>query len=87
MRLGEKYYAAIEAGNARINLVRLIQFICIMQISADDLLMGSHPDYPTKYDYREMKNEERKQLDKLLDQCSSEDLQALCIIVKRFQNQ
>lgn len=85
MKMGEKYYAAIEAGSAKINLIRLIQFVCIMQISADELLIGSHPDYPSKYDREETEDEERKMLNKLLDQCSNQDLKTIYIIAKELR--
>ena len=45
MKLGVKYYAALEAGTESISLSRLIQFICLMQSSSDTLLAGCHPDY------------------------------------------
>ena len=37
MKLGVKYYAALEAGTESISLSRLIQFICLMQSSSDTL--------------------------------------------------
>ena len=49
MKLGVKYYAALEAGTESISLSRLIQFICLMQSSSDTLLAGCHPDYPYVY--------------------------------------
>lgn len=82
MRIGEKYYAAIETGIERISLARLIQFICVMQVPADYLLSGCHENYPSNYKYHEDRCQERDQLNNLLDKCSDETIKTIYIITK-----
>lgn len=82
MKLGIKYYAAIEAGTARISLYRLIQFICIMQTSADLLLAGCHADYPPSNPYLDDVCKERLLLNKLLDQCPDETIKTLYVVAQ-----
>lgn len=81
MHLGEKYYASLESGKLCINLVRFIQFICIMQVSADQLLAGCFPDYPSSDNCDDI-TEQRHQVNQLLDQCSDDMLQTIYAVVK-----
>ena len=87
MKLGVKYYAALEAGTESISLSRLIQFICLMQSSSDTLLAGCHPDYPTLHTCQENVCHERILLNKLLDQCSDELIRTLYVIAQGILNQ
>lgn len=82
MNWGTKYYASIEAGTTRINLVRLIQFIGIVQTSADDLLMGCHKNYPSQYGRPDDPWQQRLELNKLLDQGSEEMIKMIIIITQ-----
>ncbi len=74
MKVSIKYYSAIECGTVRINLYRLIQFVCLMHVSADALLVGCHHDYPSHYLSPEDSNEDLKQLISMLEQCSSDNI-------------
>lgn len=74
MKVSIKYYSAIECGTVRINLYRLIQFVCLMHISADTLLVGCHHDYPSHYISPEDSNEDLRQLITTLEQCSSDTI-------------
>ena len=87
MKLGVKYYAALEAGTESISLSRLIQFICLMQSSSDTLLAGCHPDYPPLHTCQENVCHERILLNKLLDQCSDELIRTLYVIAQGNLNQ
>lgn len=87
MKLGVKYYAALEAGTENISLSRLIQFICIMQSSSETLLAGCHPDYPPKHICSENVCHERILLNKLLDQCSDDLIKTLYVIAQGLLNQ
>ena len=87
MKLGVKYYAALEAGTESISLSRLIQFICLMQSSSDTLLAGCHPDYPPLHTCQENVCHERILLNKLLDQCSDELIRTLYVIAQGILNQ
>lgn len=80
MRMGIKYYASLETGATKINLVRLIQFIAITQTSADYLLVGCHPEYPSSEAICANVSEERQRLNKILDQCSDEFIRTIYII-------
>lgn len=80
MRMGIKYYASLETGATKINLVRLIQFIAITQTSADYLLVGCHPEYPSSEVICANVSEERQRLNKVLDQCSDEFIRTIYII-------
>lgn len=82
MKVGVKYYSAIESGKVKISLYRLIQFICIMGTSADHLLMGCHLDYPTSHKCSEDASEDRKALYVFLDQCSDDQIKTLRIIAE-----
>lgn len=82
MNWGTKYYASIEAGKGKISLIRLIQFIVIMQTSADSILKGCHRDYPSPDPNTDSACHERKELNKLLDQCSDEVLKTVLVITK-----
>lgn len=82
MKWGTKYYSSIEAGKAKISLVRLIQFIGITQISADTLLKGCYSDYPSQYASTDDVCQERLELNKLLDQCSDEIIKTVLIITQ-----
>ena len=82
MKWGTKYYSSIEAGKAKISLVRLIQFIGITQISADTILKGCYSDYPSQYTSTDDISEDRLELNKLLDQCSDEVIKTVLTITK-----
>lgn len=82
MKVGVKYYSAIESGKAKINLYRLIQFICIMGTSADHLLVGCHLDYPPSYACPDDLSEDRKTLIALLDHCSDDTVKTLRIVAE-----
>ena len=82
MHLGVKYYASIETGTIKISLMRLIQFINLMQVSADSLLTGCHENYPSEKTDREYKCIARHKLEALLDQCSDETIETVCIITE-----
>jgi len=77
MRIGIKYYSAIECGSAKINLYRLIQFICLTHTSADILLVGCHHDYPTHYICPNESNEDLKLLMALLEHCSRDTIRTV----------
>lgn len=87
MKLGVKYYAALEAGTENISLSRLIQFICITQVASDTLLAGCHPDYPSPYTCLENACSERILLNKLLDQSSDELIKTLYVIAQSLLSQ
>lgn len=82
MKVGVKYYSAIESGKVKISLYRLIQFICIMGTSADHLLMGCHIDYPPSHECTEEASVDRKELYTLLDQCSDDHIKTLRIVAE-----
>ena len=82
MKLGTKYYASMESGAVKISLPRFLQFIIIMQTSADYLLSGCHPEYPPQLASCEGVCKERIILNKLLDQCPDEMIRTLNIIVQ-----
>lgn len=82
MRIGVKYYSSIESGKAKINLYRLIQFICIMGTSADHLLVGCLLDYPPSYTCPDDISEDRKALYTLLDHCSDDTVKTLRIVAE-----
>lgn len=82
MKVGVKYYSAIESGKAKINLYRLIQFICIMGTSADHLLVGCPLDYPPSYACPDDLSEDRKALITLLDHCSEDTVKTLRIVAE-----
>ena len=89
MKLGVKYYAALEIGKAKIKLVRLIQFISITQVSADTLLIGTHADYPSRFSHRidnkEKAYTERDELHHLIDRCSDETIETILVITKALK--
>lgn len=91
MKLGVKYYAALEAGTAKISLVRLIQFICITQASADALLSGTHAYYPANFSSRALGaagslHAKREELHELIDKCSDEKIETMLVIVKALKD-
>lgn len=91
MKLGVKYYAALEAGTAKISLVRLIQFICLTQVSADFLLSGTHKHYPTNFlsrstSQRKATLTKREELHTLIDKCSDDKIETVIIIMNALKD-
>ncbi|WP_461811511.1 helix-turn-helix domain-containing protein [Faecalimonas sp.] len=86
MKMGVKYYASIEEGKTKINLIRLIQFICITQTSADYILAGTHKRYPSQFQCPENASRSRKQLSQLLDQCSEQIIETIYVIAEGLRN-
>ena len=82
MQMTEKYYASIETGTIHISLLRLIQFISLMQVSADSLLIGCREDYPSNPDQVEHQCADRIKLERILDRCSDEQIRTLRIIAE-----
>ncbi len=82
MKVGIQYYSALERGKARISLYRLIQFICLMDTSADFLLTGCHHEYPSYYVCPDQIAENRKHLISLLDHCSDSTISILQIVAE-----
>lgn len=87
MKLGVKYYAALEAGTAKISLVRFIQFVCIIQVSADSLLIGTHEHYPTNFLSRSSTQHgsaytKHEELHSLIDKCSDDKIETMLGIMK-----
>lgn len=82
MKLGTKYYAAMEAGAVKISFSRFLQFIIIMQTSADYLLSGCQPNYPTQFSCPTDACKERVLLNRLLDQCSDDLTKTLYVIAQ-----
>ena len=81
MRLGVKYYASLESGATKISLIRFIQFIEIMQVSADSLLMGCIKGFPAIVARGDVSHN-RQEIEHLLDQCSEETLKTIRIIAE-----
>lgn len=82
MKLGTKYYASMEAGAAKISFPRFLQFIIIMQSSADYLLSGCHPEYPTQFACPDEACKERVLLNKLLDQCPDDLIRTIYVVAQ-----
>lgn len=82
MKLGTKYYASMEAGTVKISFSRFLQFIVIMQASADNLLLGCHPEYPSQFSCPDGACKERVMLNRLLDQCSDDLIKTINVIVQ-----
>ena len=81
MKVGTKYYSAIESGTVKISLYRFIQFICLMGTTADQLLMGCHADYPPSHQCPDDASDDRKAIYALMDQCTEDQIKALRIII------
>lgn len=91
MKLGVKYYAALEAGTANINLLRLIQFITITHVSADSLLTGTHKDYPTGFPSHSATQAnsvytKREELHHLIDKCPDSIIDLVLILTKTLKD-
>lgn len=82
MKLGTKYYASMEAGAVKISFPRFIQFVILMQASADFLLSGCHPEYPPQFACPGEACKERIMLNKLLDQCPDDLRKTLYVIAQ-----
>ena len=82
MQMTKKYYASIEAGMICISLLRLIQFITLMQVSADFLLSGCHKHYPAHPTETEYHSADRQKLEKILDKCSDEQIGTICVVAE-----
>ncbi len=84
MEIGTRYYSAIECGTAKINLYRLIQFVCLTHTSADNLLVGCHHNYPTHYITSTDSNEDLKLLMSMLEHCSSNTIKTARALTETF---
>ena len=82
MQMTEKYYASIESGTIQISLPRLVQFITIMQVSADFLLAGCHKKYPAHPTEAEYHCADRQKLERILDGCSDEQIGIICVVAE-----
>ncbi len=82
MHWSTKYYASIESGKREISLHKLIQFICIMESSADCLLAGCRDDYPLHDLYAASGSELRIHVNRLLDKCSESELKLIETVIE-----
>ena len=80
--LKPNYYGQYETGNRHINLTRLIQFICKMQCSADELLRGCHQDYPSTVPAQREYSETRKRVNSALDKCDDALLEDILVMIE-----
>lgn len=81
MHWSVKYYASVESGKRLISLPKLIQFVGIMGISADLVLTGCHPDYPSMGEKTETWSEAYVRVQKLLDKCGESELRLIEIVL------
>ena len=84
--MSANYYGQYETGKQRINLTRLIQFICTTHSSADLILAGCHADYPSPHQMPENSSEPRRRLNSLLDKCTDPVIESLIIITETMTN-
>ena len=82
MHWSTKYYASIESGKREISLHKLIEFICLMRTSADQLLSGCRADYPTSNLCVLGSSELRRHVNRLIEKCGDSELQIIATVAE-----
>ena len=77
MGVSSNFYASLETGSNKINLIRVLQFSAITEELVGNILAGAYPGIKTHRGSNDSISKQRKDFDTLLDQCSNDNLEIM----------